>query len=134
MIQKLRMFGHFVAWCARHTFKAMWSTLMALLIFPRFIRQHYEDGKRQFRQNFSYGLLNYILSLFIAFAFSAMFSMFMFGASPTVEDQDKVFTILVVAFAIDTLFYFTCFIAVTYEKFLADYDHVFTILKESDDV
>ena len=107
---------------------------MTLLVFPRFIRQHYEEGKRQFRQNFSYGLLNYILSLFITFAFSAMFSMFMFGASPTVEDQAKAFTVFGVAFAIDTLFYFTCFIAVTYEKFLADYDHVFTILKEDDHV
>lgn len=134
MIQNLKMFGHFVAWCSKHVFTAVWETLMTVLIFPRFIASHYEEGKRQFRQNFAYGLLNYVLSLFVTFAFCSMTAMILFGVDLSSEDRPKMLIMYSVAVGLDTLFYFVCFMSVTYEKFLADYEHVFTLLKEKDDV
>lgn len=134
MIQRLRMFMHFLTWCAKGAFGFVFGALKKLLFFPKLLTELFEDAKRQFRQSFSYGLLNYILSLFVTFAFVAAMGLVWYGPSFTSEQSEKMAIMVLVSLSTTSFFYAVAYISVLYERFLAEYSQVFTILKETDDV
>jgi hypothetical protein len=134
MIQRLRMFMHFLTWCAKGIMGFVFDTLKKLLIVHKLFMEHFNDTKKHFRQSFSFGLLNCILSLFVTFAFVAVLSMIMYGNTFTAEEANNSMAMTAVSLGTTALFYAVAYVSVLYERFLEEYSQVFTILKEHDDV
>lgn len=134
MIQRLRMFMHFVTWCAKGVLGFVFEALKKLLIVHKLFMEHFNETKKHFRQSFSFGLLNCILSLFITFASVSALGLIMYGLKMTEADADKMTMMAAISLGTTTLFYAVCYISVLYERFLEEYSQVFTILKEHDDV
>jgi ABC-type transport system involved in Fe-S cluster assembly fused permease/ATPase subunit len=134
MMQRSRIFLHFVTWCLKNIVRNIAALFSGLLVFPKFIRKHYEDTKSQFRQSFSYGMLNCVLSQIITFGMTICIGAVMFGGDLVLSEQKRVFEMIIVSQVITASFYVVCYVSVLYEKFLSDYERVFTILKEKDNV
>ncbi len=134
MIQRLRMFMHFLTWCAKGVFGFVFDALKKLLIVHKLFMEHFNDTKKHFRQSFSFGLLNCILSLFVTSALVSCLGLIMYGANMTKSDADNMTMMAAVSLGTTALFYAVAYVSVLYERFLQEYSQVFTILKEHDDV
>lgn len=133
-MQRLRIFLHFIIWCLKKIGSSIFGFVSGLLFFPKFIGKYYVDTKSQFRQSFSYGMLNCVLSQIITFGMTMFIAAMMFGGNVVLADQKRVLEMVIVSQVITASFYVVCYVSVLYEKFLADYEQVFTILKEKDNV
>lgn len=127
---KLKMVWKFLVWCVKNIISKTFGALGKVVNIKEFAQGHVNQIKKSFRDSFAFGLLNCILSMMITAGIAFMFVTVLHGKEAVTTHFDDARNTVLFALAFDVILYVWCFVSVLYEKFLADHDHVFTILKD----